>query len=103
MIPDSVKLIKNKKVQFYYENGQCLILNAEFIRACSPSAENKNHAKNPDVKRFKGVGISKIEKVGNYALRFIFDDGHDTGIYSWEYIIEISRLSWYFLNPSQVT
>ena len=93
MIPSSIKLLKKKKVQFYYEDGRCLILNSEFIRACSPSAENKKHAKNPKVERFKNVGISKIEKVGNYALRFVFDDGHDTGIYSWDYIIEISKLS----------
>ena len=84
MIPDSVKISKEKKsLQFNYENSTYLILSAKVLRANSPSAENKNNLKIPDVKKFEGVLLKKIEKVGNYALRIIFSDGHNTGIFSW--------------------
>tara|TARA_X000001036_G_C20259362_1_gene635501 strand:+ start:318 stop:611 length:294 start_codon:yes stop_codon:yes gene_type:complete len=90
MIPDSVKISKEKKsLQFNYENSTYLILSAKVLRANSPSAENKNNLKIPDVKKFEGVLLKKIEKVGNYALRIIFSDGHNTGIYSWDYIYKI--------------
>ena len=90
MIPDSVKISKEKKsLQFNYENSTYLILSAKVLRANSPSAENKNNLKIPDVKKFEGVLLKKIEKVGNYALRIIFSDGHNTGIYSWDYIYQI--------------
>ena len=69
------------------------------MRAASPSAENKKHAKKPNNERFKKIKITNIEKVGKYALRFFFDDGHDTGIYSWEYIIEIANFKKNPTNP----
>ena len=90
MIPDSVKISKEKKsLQFTYENSTYLILSAKVLRANSPSAENKKNLDKPDVKKFESVFLKKIEKVGNYALRIIFSDGHDTGIYSWDYIYKI--------------
>ena len=81
------------KVHFSYENGKYLILSSAFLRSASPSSENKKHAKNPNLNRFKSVKILDLEKVGNYAIRFFFDDNHSTGIYSWDYIIEIGKLS----------
>ena len=51
--------------------------------------ENKKNLKDPDFSKFSNVLILKIEGVGNYAIRIIFDDGHNTGIYSWEYLHEI--------------
>tara|TARA_B100000989_G_scaffold236007_1_gene182864 strand:+ start:627 stop:908 length:282 start_codon:yes stop_codon:yes gene_type:complete len=92
MIPDKVKLIKSKnQLQFYYQNGICLILNGSFLRAASPSAENKNSSIKPNAQKFTNVKIEMVEKVGNYALRIIFSDGHNTGIFSWDYILEISK------------
>lgn len=94
LIPCSIKLMKSKdKVQFSYENGKYLILSSAFLRSASPSSENKKHARNPDFNRFKSVKILDLEKVGNYAIRFFFNDNHSTGIYSWDYIIEIGKLS----------
>ena len=93
MKPNSIKVLKKeRKVLFYYEDGNCLLLECKILRALSPSAENKKNIKNPDINRHNSVNINKVEMVGNYALRFFFDDGHNTGIFSWEYIIEISRL-----------
>ena len=94
MKPNSIKVLKReRKVLFYYESGNCLILECSILRALSPSAENKKSIKNPDIDKHNSVNINKIERAGNYALRFFFDDGHNTGIFSWEYILEISRLN----------
>ncbi len=98
MIPKSVTLNKNKKsIQLEYPNNTFLLLTSSYLRACSPSAENKyklrelNFSKSKEV--FKSVMITKVEAVGNYAIRIVFDDGHKTGIFSWEYIYMIgSRL-----------
>ena len=53
------------------------------------SAENKKNLNSPNVEKFSGVLIKKIEKVGNYAVRISFSDGHNTGIYSWNFLYEI--------------
>ena len=98
MIPKAVTLNKNKKsVQLEYPNNRFLLLTASYLRACSPSADNKDKLRESNVSRskqaFNSVMIKKIEAVGNYAIRIVFDDGHNTGIFSWEYIYMIgSRL-----------
>ena len=73
------------------------MLTSSYLRACSPSAENKGKLRKTDISEmkevFNSVMINKVEAVGNYAIRIIFDDGHNTGIFSWEYIYSIgSRL-----------
>ena len=98
MIPQSITLNKNKKsIQLEYSNNTFLLLTSSYLRACSPSAENKGQLRELDVSKrkevFNSVMINKVEAVGNYAIRIIFDDGHSTGIFSWEYIYTIgSRL-----------
>ena len=98
MIPKSITLNKNKKsIQVEYPNNTFLLLTSSYLIACSPSAENKDKLRKSDVSErkeaFNSVMINKVEAVGNYAIRIIFDDGHNTGIYSWEYIYTIgSRL-----------
>ena len=98
MIPKSVTLNKNKKsIQLEYPNNTFLLLTSSYLRACSPSAENKGRLRESDVNKrkavFNSVMINKVEAVGNYAIRIIFDDGHSTGIFSWEEIYSIgSRL-----------
>mgnify|MGYP001385795047 CR=1 FL=1 len=106
MVPISVTLNKNKKsIQFEYHNNSHLLLTSSYLRACSPSAENKNkqnllgESKELDLKIFEFVLIKKIEAVGNYAIRIIFDDGHNTGIFSWEYIYKIGSRSQDSLTP----
>ena len=66
---------------------------AEYLRVESPSAEVQGHS--PTQKQIvpgkRHVGIVAIEPVGHYAVRLVFDDSHDTGIYSWEYLHELGR------------
>lgn len=90
MVPKSIKLSDDKKsIIIEYSNKEYLILLSSKLRALSPSAENKNNLNNPDFKVFEKVLIKKLEKVGNYAIRIIFSDSHNTGIFSWDYLYEI--------------
>ena len=96
-INNKVKLIvynnNNKTLNIeFYDNYKAKI-SAELLRVESPSAEVQGHSsknkKTPLDKR--NVNIRQLERVGNYAIRIIFDDGHDTGIYSWSYLREMSE------------
>ena len=90
MVPVSIKVFDNKKkIQITYDKGTYLLLPSSFLRMYSPSAENKKSLLSLNTNKFKSVKILKISKVGNYAIRISFDDGHITGIYSWEYLHEI--------------
>lgn len=76
-----------------FEDGASFSFPAEYLRVESPSAEVQGHG--PDQKKIvpgkRLVAITGIEPVGNYAVRLTFDDLHDTGIYSWEYLRELGR------------
>lgn len=76
-----------------FEGGARFALPAEYLRVESPSAEVQGHS--PSQRQTVGgkreVGIRKIEPVGNYAVRLVFDDTHDTGIYTWRYLHELGR------------
>ena len=68
-------------------------LPAELLRVYSPSAEVRGHSESERKLQTgkKHVGIKAIEAVGNYAIRITFDDGHDSGIYAWEYLNDLGR------------
>ena len=74
-----------------FDDGACFALPAELLRVESPSAEVQGHS--PDQKKLvagrRHVGITGVEPVGNYAVRLTFDDQHDTGIYSWDYLYRL--------------
>ena len=76
-----------------FESGESFELDAEFLRVESPSAEVKGHGPGQEVtvggKRH--VKITAMETVGNYAVRITFDDGHSTGLYSWDYLLTLSH------------
>lgn len=76
-----------------FDDGSRFVLPAEYLRVESPSAEVQGHA--PDQKVLvwgrAHVGILKVEPVGNYAVRIVFDDLHDSGIYSWDYLYQLGR------------
>tara|TARA_B100001057_G_C22634333_1_gene865639 strand:+ start:83 stop:367 length:285 start_codon:yes stop_codon:yes gene_type:complete len=94
MVPKSIKLSDDKKsIIIKYSNKEYLILLSSKLRALSPSAENKNNLKNPDFRAYEKVLIKQIEKVGNYAIRILFSDNHNTGIFSWDYLYEIGLKS----------
>ena len=84
-IPTAIELHKAANVlTLKYANGDVYQLPAEFLRVHSPSAEVQGHGK-PILQTGKlGVGLSKIEPAGNYALKLTFDDGHDSGLFSWD-------------------
>lgn len=71
-----------------FDNGDKFELTAEYLRVESPSAEVRGHR--PDQRQTvagkQSVKISALEPTGNYAVRIIFDDGHDTGLYGWDYL-----------------
>ena len=68
-------------------------LSAEFLRVYSPSAEVRGHGQGNEVLQVgkEGVLITGIEPVGNYAVKLIFSDGHDSGLYSWDILNEFAR------------
>ena len=81
----------SKTLQLRYANDVVSELSAEYLRVYSPSAEVRGHSEDQRVLQTgkKQVGIDNIEAIGNYAIRITFSDGHDTGIFSWEYLREL--------------
>lgn len=93
MTPTEIKLHKKTALlELTYSDGGIYSLPAEFLRVYSPSAEVRGHGQGQEVLQVGklNVKIDKIEPVGHYAVRLRFDDGHDTGIYSWEYLRELA-------------
>jgi DUF971 family protein len=84
---------KAKILKVRFDDGKAFDLPAEYLRVESPSAEVQGH--HPSQRQFvpgcRHVGITAIDPVGNYAVRLTFDDGHDTGIYSWALLHELGR------------
>jgi DUF971 family protein len=76
-----------------FDDGNSYELPFEYLRVYSPSAEVRGHGPGQEVLQTgkENVQISGIEPVGHYALKLIFDDGHDTGLYSWTYLHELGR------------
>ena len=92
--PLELRLDKSKAMlTVAFESGESFELPAEYLRVESPSAEVQGHS--PSQKQIVGgkrnVKIAALEPVGNYAVRVLFDDGHDTGLYSWDYLYELGR------------
>ena len=82
---------KEKALEIDFDNGECFIIKAELLRVESPSAEIQGHGSGQKVTLAgrKHVGILSVEPVGNYAIKISFDDMHDTGIYSWQYLYDL--------------
>ena|SRR5680860_114398 len=92
--PTELRLDKDKRVlTVAFEDGRSFALPAEFLRVLSPSAEVQGHseAQRVTVAGKKNVGILRLEPVGNYAVRVVFDDGHDTGLFVWAYLRELGE------------
>jgi DUF971 family protein len=86
--PSEVRLNPARDVlSIAFDNGERFGLRAEYLRVESPSAEVRNHGGPKTIVMGKEqVKIAGLEPVGNYALRIAFDDGHDSGLYSWDYL-----------------
>ena len=90
-IPTAIKLHKaSKTLELEYAPDKRYVLSAEFLRVHSPSAEVQGHG-NPVLQHGKlGVGLERIEPAGQYALKLCFDDGHDSGLFTWEYLEQLA-------------
>jgi DUF971 family protein len=91
-IPSAIKLHKQSRMlELQYGDEQRYKLSCEMLRVYSPSAEVRGHGQGQEVLQTgkKNVSIREIKPVGNYALQLYFDDGHDTGIYSWDYLRDL--------------
>ena len=84
---------KSRTLEIAWDDGRVHLLPCELLRVYSPSAEVRGHS--PDQARLvvgkREVGISRLEQVGSYALRPHFDDGHDTGLYTWELLRDLGE------------
>jgi DUF971 family protein len=92
--PTELRLGKDKRVlTVSFDDNQSYALPAELLRVLSPSAEVQGHseAQRVTVAGKKNVRIVRIEPVGNYAARIVFDDGHDTGLFVWDYLRELGE------------
>ena len=82
---------RDRVLDVVFDNGERFSLPAELLRVESPSAEVRGHGQGQriTVAGKRQVGIVAVEQVGNYAVRIRFDDGHDTGIFTWRYLHEL--------------
>ncbi|MGB6451454.1 MAG: DUF971 domain-containing protein [Steroidobacteraceae bacterium] len=90
--PTELKLrTRSRQLEVVFDDGSRFELSFEYLRVHSPSAEVKGHGPGEGVLVIgkESVGIKAIEPVGRYAVKLVFDDGHDTGLYSWKYLYEL--------------
>lgn len=90
--PSSIKLHrKSRLLEVGYADGTRFELPCEYLRVFSPSAEVRGHTGGEPtvVPGKRKVGVAKVEPVGNYAVRLVFDDGHNTGLYSWDVLEDL--------------
>ena len=93
-VPTDIKLHqKSRFVELCYANGERHELDCEFLRVCTPSAEARGHGPGQEVLQTgkRNVEIQRIEPVGTYAVRFVFSDGHDSGLYSWDLLYNLGK------------
>lgn len=92
--PTELKVNKDRRLlAVAFDDGANFDLPAELLRVMSPSAEVQGHSpeERVTVPGKKAVRILRVEPVGNYAARIVFDDGHDTGLYTWTYLHELGE------------
>ena len=92
--PTDIKLHQKSKVlEVSFDNGETFEMSCEYLRVYSQSAEVTGHAPGQEVLQLdkQDVNIENITPVGNYAVKLHFDDGHDTGLYTWERLYELGK------------
>ncbi len=91
-LPTDIKLHQQSRIlEISFEDGQVFELSCEYLRVHSPSAEVRGHSPEQAVLQVgkEKVNIREIEPMGNYAVKLVFDDGHNTGLYTWDYLYEL--------------
>ena len=92
--PIDIRLHQNSKLlEIKFDNDMECMLSCEFLRVYSPSAEVRGHGAGQEVLQVgkEEVNIAGIEPVGNYAVKLTFTDGHNTGLYSWDYLYDLGK------------
>ncbi len=90
--PTAIRLAEEgRTLQIDFESGESFALPAEYLRVNSPSAEVQGHGPGQKVlvAGKKNVVIRQAEPVGNYAVRLVFDDRHDSGLFTWDYLFQL--------------
>jgi DUF971 family protein len=84
---------QSRALEIAFDDGARYRLPYEFLRVFSPSAEVRGHGLGQEVLQVgkKNIGVNGVEPVGTYALKIKFDDGHDNGLYTWEYLQELGK------------
>lgn len=93
-IPSEIKLHqKSRRLELIYENGEAYSLDFEYLRVYTPSAEARGHGPGQETLQTgkRNVTIERIEPVGTYALKLVFSDGHDSGLYSWDMLYNLGK------------
>ncbi|MBU1362655.1 MAG: DUF971 domain-containing protein [Gammaproteobacteria bacterium] len=93
-IPSEIKLHqKSRRLELIYGEGESYSLDFEYLRVYTPSAEARGHGPGQETLQTgkRGVDIERIEPVGTYALRLVFSDGHDSGLYSWDMLYNLGK------------
>ncbi len=83
----------SRLLEIKFDNNMECMLSCEFLRVYSPSAEVRGHGAGQETLQIgkEDVNITAIEPVGNYAVKLVFSDGHDTGLFSWDYLYELAN------------
>ena len=92
MKPTDIKLHQRSRIlEVAFEDGALFELPVEYLRVYSPSAEVQGHGPGQEVLQVgkEDVNIERIEPIGHYAVKLAFDDNHDSGLYSWDYLYEL--------------
>ena len=92
--PDELRLAADgAALNVRFDTGEQVALPAEYLRVESPSAEVKGHGPGQEqlVWGKRNVKTSRLEPVGSYAVRIVFDDGHSTGLFTWPYLLKLGR------------
>lgn len=92
--PTDIKLrTESKLLDITFDDGSAFSYTFEYLRVHSPSAEVVGHGPGQETLQTgkENIGITGIDPVGHYAIRIVFDDGHDTGLYSWTYLHELGH------------
>jgi len=90
--PTEIKLHqRSRMLEIVFSDGRAFRLPYEFLRVFSPSAEVRGHGPGQEILQVgkRDIAINDVEAVGHYAIRPTFSDGHDTGIYSWDYLYDL--------------
>lgn len=92
--PTEIKLHQQSRLfEISFDDGASFKLPYEFLRVHSPSAEVRGHGPGQETLQTgkKNVGVREVQPVGTYALKIVYDDGHDSGLYTWEYLYDLGK------------